>query len=455
MRQPQEGLPPPVDYPFLRGPLAPFILRPYFDRVSLYIVTRWYMPLSRAWAAAIEAGTDPALFRALTSTAGNGGRWLPASLEAVAARRSVHREVSARWEEAFFGADGSDDRRLAALEVRRQNAAHGFMATRIRYWRLRDLIAPVKWDIRSREEVERCHLHRLSGDGAAFPAPPPIPVETSRRVSGAYGPEYWIRFPSPSPYLGDTAWAHVYEPLKGKDPPTLIFLHGILMEPEMWKGTVDAVTELAAFGVRIVRPEGPWHGRRRPFGSYGGEPVIGRGPAGLIELFEGWVAELAVLIDWARATSRGPVAIGGLSLGALVSQLGATAAVSWPERLRPEAKFLVVTSGDILATAYRGALPAAIGLAGKLEGYGWRGEELDRWLPLLQPSGESAAPPARTVIQLGRVDTVTPFDGGRGLAERWGVPEENLFIHPAGHFSAPLSHYRDTAPLKRFLEVLR
>ena len=447
-------LPPPGDYPILRGPLARLILRPYFDRASLYVITRWFMPLSRGWAAAVEADGSVEAFADAVGLATNGG-WMKRVLAAVQHRRSVYAEVSDAWDAAVFGPNDPGEDGRTQLEAERQNAAHRFMAARIGFHRVRARLPQIRWDIRSKDEVDAAHAHRLADPAAAFPPPGATDVEVSRPVRGAYGHESWLRFPSPSPRLGDTAWARVYQPDGVADPPTLIFLHGICMETEMWKGSVDGVTELAKAGIRIVRPEGPFHGRRRLPGFYGGEPAIGRGPMGLIELFEAWVAETAVFIEWARATSKGPVAIGGISLGALTSQLAATAAVHWPDRLKPDAKLLVVTSGDILATAYRGALPSAVGLSAALTQQGWQQSDLDRWLPLLQPTDVSAVPPERTVMHLGRVDTVTPFDGGRGLAERWGVPADNVFIYPGGHFSAPLSQYHDTAPLDRLVDILK
>ena len=52
---------------------------------------------------------------------------------------------------------------------------------------------------------------------------------------------------------------------------------------------------------------------------------MGRGPLGFIALFQAWVAEVAALIAWARQTSDGPVAVGGVSLGALAAQMVAMA----------------------------------------------------------------------------------------------------------------------------------
>jgi pimeloyl-ACP methyl ester carboxylesterase len=72
-------------------------------------------------------------------------------------------------------------------------------------------------------------------------------------VLSAYGREYWLRYPAP--VAGDTAWARVVEPEYIKHPPTLIFLHGIAMENEMWRGSADLVNQLALEGIRVIKPE--------------------------------------------------------------------------------------------------------------------------------------------------------------------------------------------------------
>ncbi len=55
---------------------------------------------------------------------------------------------------------------------------------------------------------------------------------------------------------------------------------------------------------------------------------------------------------------------------------------------------------------------------------------------------------------LGHSDDVTPTAGGLALAQRWGVPEPNLFARDQGHFSVSLGLLRDRAPLARIKEIL-
>ena len=223
----------------------------------------------------------------------------------------------------------------------------------------------------------------------------------------------------------------------------------------MWRDQADPVAELSGRGIRVIRMEGPWHGRRRLPGWSAGEPALGRNPLGFLDLFQAWVSEVAVVIDWARRTSAGPVAVGGVSLGALTSQLVLSAAVHWPAQLRPDAGLLIAGTGNILDVAFRGALSRSLHVATVLDQSGWRPEAVRPWLPLLEPGGVPAVPPERIVSVLGRYDTVCPFVGGLALARRWRLPDANVFVRPQGHFSVSLSLGRLPQPLRRLEAILR
>ncbi|MEE9300705.1 MAG: alpha/beta hydrolase family protein [Alphaproteobacteria bacterium] len=447
------GRPPPLDRLILKGPLGRLILRPWFDRLALWLIVRWYLPLSRGWAGA----------RAIAASGGGAfedGAPLPFRRRAGWAVRLVERrgrayELAAEaWEKAFFGARPPAEVELRAAEIARERAASRFMAARIAFASLRHRLPPVKWAIAGPGEVARAHGARLHDERAAWALPTILPpVGLSHGVRGCYGVERWLRFVSPK--LGDTVWARVYEPEHpGAKPPTVIFLHGIAMETEMWRARADPVNALTRRGIRVVRPEGPWHGRRCPAGWYGGEWLVARGPLGLIDLFDAWVAELALIAAWARETALGPVAVGGVSLGALASQLAATAARHWPEECRPDALLLVATSGAVLEITYDGALARALGLAPELERAGWSREALERWRPLLEPQGAPAVAAEKIVMLLGRCDEVTPYSGGQALARRWALPPSNVFVRERGHFSVSLGLLDDPAPLDRLAGIL-
>ncbi len=447
VRLPRSG-----QYRVLQGPLGGLVFRPWFDRLALRLVCGTYLPLCRGWAAAQAAGLDPEAFQAQLP-----GRRLPRGLIApalgrVARQRAAYVAAARHWEALFFGPKDPLPEALVAAELARHKAAHRHMASRSAFLPLLRRLPPVRWQVAGPAEVEARHALRLGNPGAAFPVPDRQTVEESRPVPGVQGREQWLRFRSP--VMGDRAWARVHTPDGIDNPPTLISLHGIVMENEMWRGAVDPVAGEAAWNLRIVWPEGPWHGRRRLEGWYGGEPVMGRGPIGMLDFFEAWVGEVALLIRWARETSRGPVALGGVSLGALASQLVATAARHWPAELRPDALYLVATTGDLMTMARDGGLSRAIALRPQLEARGWSDQGLARWLSLIEPRGAPALPAERIVMVIGERDEVAQFEGGLALARAWGLPEANLFIRAQGHFSVSLGLLRDRRPLRRLAGIL-
>ena len=458
-------LPAPFSYFMLNSLTGPLILRPWFDRVALPLISRFFFPLSRAWAAAAASHGDVGRFIAeaygpeLTHPAPSQ----PAAkfVANVGARQRAYDAAERAWREIYFGrADGAaapDAEILVAAQNTRRNAAQAFMATRAGALRLHmaQRFPWLRFEIPHPRAIEAAHGLRLRNPETAFAVPETPNVEESRLVPSAQGQDHWLRFTSP--VLNDTAWARVSVPegtADGGAAPSLIFLHGIAMETEFWRGMIDPSLPLAGDGVRLIRPEGPWHGRRRPEGWFGGELAMARGPLGFIELFQAWVAEVAAIIGWARQTSSGPVAVGGVSLGALTAQMVASAARHWPSEYRPDALLLVATSGDMVDVAQTGSLSGAVGIPARLRRAGWSHEELSRWAPLLQPQGAPGVDPDKIVMVLGRADDLVPYPGGAALARAWGVPPENLFERPQGHFSVSLGLDIAPEPLRRLAVLL-
>ena len=488
-------LPPPVRYPGLNPWTGPFILRPWFDRMALPLLLRFFFPLSRAWAAAARHGAArhgaARHGAARHGAAGHGavgdflrdaygpegkppapGRQAAKFVATVAARQRAYEAAERAWRALYFGPEGGgpapspeapSPEVLVEAQTARRDAAQRFMAARAAGLPLHVArgFPPLRFEIAPPAQVEAAHGARLRDPEAAFPPPEPPAVAASHRVPSAQGQDHWLRFAAPT--LGDTAWARVTEPepepesgaagARGKWP-SLIYLHGIGMETELWSTMIDSSLPLVRNGVRVIRPEGPWHGRRRPEGWYGGEIAMGRGPLGFIELFEAWVAEVAALIAWARQTSDGPVAVGGVSLGALTSQMVAVASRSWPAALRPDALLLVATSGDVLEVVEAGSLSGGLRVPPRLRAAGWSPEAVARWAPLLQPVGPPGLEPEKIVMVLGRADDLVPYGPGLALARTWGVPPENLFERPQGHFSVSLGLELAPAPLQRLAALL-
>jgi hypothetical protein len=147
-------------------------------------------------------------------------------------------------------------------------------------------------------------------------------VERSATMRGSDTREYLVRFPSPSPYVEDTAYARVYEPFDApaEEPfSTLIYGTGLAMacdSIEYWTEEEYVGRELAPEGYRVVLPIPSWHGRREVPGSYTGEPYLARMPVSAVELYATQAVETAVLVDWTR--SRGAqrsVSAGSASAG--------------------------------------------------------------------------------------------------------------------------------------------
>jgi len=451
-------LPPPRDIPLLGSRSGNLLLRPWFDRVTLRWVTRLFFPLSRAWAAAAVAEGSERRF----------ARWVgvrPADLprgattrllKAVQRTRSDYLAARATWMEQFYADAPPTPDSLASAESAREDAAHAYMAARLYALpiHLRQRLPGVAFAIREPETVAGEHGHRLDGPATRFPPPPAAAMRRTHPVKGAYGEVSWLGWPSPGGE--DTAWARVYTPSDVSDPPTFIHLHGIGMEMEMWRAQHEPANALARdAGIRVVRPEGPWHGSRMMDGYHGGEPILAFAPSGYLTYLQTWVAETAQLIRWARATSNGPVLLGGLSLGALTAQIVGTVGAWWPAELRPDAMFLVATSGDMVDIGFEGAFAQGFGLAERLHAHGWTHEQLVGYRTLMEPQGPPVMPPERVVMLLGRKDIVTPYAGGLALARQWRLPSENVFVRNQGHFSAPLGLHQDAGPLHRAVEVLR
>jgi hypothetical protein len=319
--------------------------------------------------------------------------------------------------------------------------------------RLRGQAPALRWEIAGADAVERRHGARLAAGVCAFPPPEAARIEASRPIRSGRRQRYWLRFVSPA--LGDLAWAQVVEPLGRRDPPTLICQHGIGVEAEFWTDPHDALNDLVEAGVRVVKPEGPWHGRRALAGYFGGEPVLARAPLGILDYFQATVGEAGALIAWARSSSRGAVAVGGVSLGALASESLACAARAWPAALAPDALLLIAPGGSFVRLVLESALTRRLGLPERLAASGWDAGALARLAPLAEPQGAPALDPARIVAVLGAVDEVTPYAEARALIDAWGVPAENLFTAVKGHFSLSLDAGGLERPLGRLVELLR
>lgn len=443
----------------LRTPLGGLVARPWFDRVALKVIADWFFPLSRLWAAAraAEGSVDRYFIEAQIEPSRRLARQLESRLGRFEAVRNTVVATEQVWEDAFFGGGRPTPASLARIEETR-------LSDRDSYNNLRRIFAPlalggrvppILWDIPGPGKVEEIYGELVTDPARAFAAPETMPrIETSRPVDTPRGQSYWLRYDSPSSRMADQVIARVYEPGHVADPPTLIFGHGICVEFDHWRGLVDEVDAMVARGIRVVRPEAPWHGRRVQAGRYGGEPFMATAPAGALDLFTSAAREWSVLIDWCRRSFTTPVGIGGSSLGAMTAQIIADKARHWPERLRPDAMFLVTHCGHIEDAVVHGSLARVWGIAEATMAQGWTPELIRRYMPLLDAESRPVVAPENIVTVLGNRDDVTPFESAETVIGEWGVPAENRFISPRGHFSVPIGMMRDHSSLSRFCAIL-
>ncbi len=434
---------------------------PWFDRLSLWALTRYYFPMSRLWAAAAASSGVPDRFFNEVPLASEGINLdrLQAALFRTESARTTAAAIDERWQDVFFGGGRSPVEERVAVETARLDAADGFNRLRGSYRFLCRRGTPIlKAQTPSPEEVAQNYARFHADRHELFAAPDPMPsVEVSREVPGVVGTDYWLRFQSPGERPGDRVYARVHEPDGVRNPPTLVFAHGICVDFDHWHGLVDEVDALCSLGVRVIRPEAPFHGRRRPQGFYSGEAIVARSPMGALDTFSGAIREWSVLLNWARETSSGPLAIGGSSLGALSSLLCADVCRFWPEKIRPQAALLITHCGHQRDALLDGALARVWKSGHSMHKAGWTTEQTAKYMALLDPSWDlpPALPAENIVTVLGSYDHVTPYQSGLELLDTWGVPRRNRFVWKRGHFSVPMTMIRRTGPITSFSEILK
>lgn len=349
-----------------------------------------------------------------------------------------------RWQVAFWdpaAANAFTDTDRAALDRDRRDAAQQCLVARRLFGFLAKApyLPPVRFHTPSPAEVAQQHADVLADPAPIFAAPTAFPaIERSRARSGPAGPEYLLRFPSPSRYPRDTVYAHVYEPADAS-PPLPIFIYGCGLaerydQERVWPAEEFIGRRLADRGYRAVLIESPWHGRRTPPGFFSGEPYLAGAPATLFQLYSAQCQEIAVLIHWARSLDAPIVGVGGGSLGAIVAQQVAGRCRAWPPALRPDILFLAATAHHIDEVYRDGGMSIDLGLRDAIQAGGWNADTLRSLRPLLDPPSPPAVDPDRIVAVLGRRDTYMPYALGRQLLHEWRVPPANLLTWDVGHF---------------------
>lgn len=425
--------------------LSRLFSKPWVDPLCLWGMG-WILPAARCWAAA-GSGDVAAFAHELKLNDIPGS--IAERVRQTAALLRLSQAAQERWIGAAFGQAGH----LAQAEAARRSAAHDYLTQRFAYL----------WFAR-RRHVAASHLDvplpaaldGIDADPDRFFALPALPrVDQSAIVEHHDVREYWLRFPSPEA-PADTCWVHVYEGRRpgGRPLPSLIFGHGLAMEMEMMKGDMRGYRGLAAQGCRILLPDAPGHNRRVAPGLYGGESFMCRPPLSGLAHFQKAARELGAIIAWCRGEGNGRVALGGISLGALTAQVAATRMGKWPTDARPDALMLLTTTDAVSELTFHSSLAAVTGLKAAAEAAGWDAAAVAELGRYTDATGPAPLDPTDIVLLIGRRDDVTPYDGGRRLAENWRIPPENLFVRDQGHFSAAIGLGPDPAPFSRILALL-
>lgn len=442
----------------IASPVGAILVRPWFDEFALKFFERWFFPSSRLWAAARAAnGSLEEFFTQIPlDPVPRQAARLASVLQRFECQRAAVVAAEDDWEKVFFGALEIAEAARVACEKERldQRTIYNEFRRRFTFLTRHAEVPPVRWQISTPIELAAEYARVVNSTTNLFAAPKKPPVVTvSRSIPSAAGRDYWIRFNSPSG-IGDMVFARVSEPDGVSNPPTVIFLHGVGVEFDHWHGMIDDAAHFCRMGMRVVRPEAPWHGRRVAPGSYGGERFIATMPRGSLEFFSTQVREVAVLMEWCRASTDAPVAVGGSSLGAHVARVVASQAREWQQRLRPDGLLLITPCGRLQDAAIEGSFARVWGSAEATGALGWGSELRSKWFSLIDPKQAPIVPPERIVSVLGRNDQVTPFASGDKLMTELGIPVANKFCWPLGHFSIPLNLVRDPTPLHKFRSVL-
>ena len=436
------------------GPIIRLLARPWIDPVCLWGMGL-LLPASRLWAAAAKARGDR---REIAQLAGikRVSEGLAIRVARTEGLFMDSQAARARWEVAVFGGFGD----VAILEKARRRAAQAYLSHRFAYL----IEAAFRRTPAARYTVPtpQAALEEFRtglADPQAFFRLPETPPTIERGHALDHGDliEYWLRFPGTTEKTPDRVFVHVYEP-KGhatENLPSLIFCHGLAMELEMLQTPPRDFPAIARQGVRVLLPDAPGHNRRCPHGLYGGETFIRSAPSSAIRHFLEAALELGAITAWCRSQGGGKVALGGISLGALSAQVAASRWRDWPAVAKADALFLVTTTDEVSSLPLRSSLARAAGLDRVLREAGWDVEKLLALAPLTDASPKPPLDPGAIVLLLGSRDDLTPFEGGRRLAEKWQVPPENLFVRNQGHFSAAIGLNADATPLRRILEILQ
>ncbi|KOX95367.1 alpha/beta hydrolase [Halorubrum tropicale] len=444
----EERLETPLVHKVLTSPLGRLFHSRLFERFKTSAVDTEFRVL-RARAAADLAGTDIDTFLDELGVTGpvddSFAEKIGDALTSHADARSEYKRVAAEWDDLFWGDSESTLDERTRLEKERREAGTRWVSPQktFKFLTKNGLVEIVDFDVPDPSAATDRWGSRSAEDVYGPPENHPD-IETSRTMRGPGTREYLVRFPSPSQYVDDTAYARVYEPfetLTDQSLPTLVFGTGLAMACdaiEYWTEEEYVGRSLAPRGYRIVLPIPPWHGRREIPGSYTGEPYLARMPESAVELYATQATEIAVLTEWARSCGAPTVGVGGISLGGIVTTLVASHADTWPTECRPDFAVPVAASARVDDLLFDSSLTEILGVTDALQAAGWTAETMDNLGHLLRAPDSAGIDPQRIYPVGGLRDEMTHYQPTKRVFEEWGVPTSNFTEWDCGHFGVLL-----------------
>ncbi|WP_254525574.1 hypothetical protein [Natrinema caseinilyticum] len=423
-----------------------------FERFKIASVDREFTVL-RARAAADVAGTDVDAFLRELDAPGTVDSGMRDSIsEALYSHRDARvrfQRISDEWNRYFWNGRVSTVDERNDLETKRREVGGQWVSPQKTFkflnkagwidivdFSIPDPAATIEdWSDLSPETV--------------YGPPDSVPdVHSSETMQGPETREYLLRFPSPSNFIDDEAYARVYDPWGAPEDqalPTLIFGTGLAMAcdvMEYWTEEEYVGRQLAPAGCRVVLPIPPWHGRRERTGFYTGEPYLAEMPVSAVELYEAQAAEIAVLTKWARDRGAPRVGVGGISMGGIVSMFVTSYADVWPESMRPDFALPVAASADVSELLFESSLTEILGVTDALSEAGWTLEDMGALDNVLTAPSSPGIDPDEIYPVGGLVDDMTKYATFRQTLDEWDVPAENRLEWDCGHFGVTLRAMR-------------
>ncbi len=285
------------------------------------------------------------------------------------------------------------------------------------------------------------------------------PVELSPGAPCPWAERYRLTFPSPFAPLcartamryaayaeNRTAVAELYQPRK-KGRGAVLYLHGWMAPSFEMEARCLFAPLVEQWGITILALALPFHmARRPPRASFSGELFVSADLTRTLEAFRQAVAETRALLAWLRRETDGPVALAGISLGALV------AALALGGGAEPDLALLALTPADPAHSLAEAPLLRRV-----REECLHNGLTLDRlygWAPLVRPAAlRPRVPRERLFLVHGHDDRISFPEDVEQLWQAWGRPP--IAWYRGGHFTILVQPRRVLRLCLSFLERLR